>query len=67
MQGLAALDLFDMIMFTFAAGGKEMMKAAMEGILPPCRNSAGSERPKLNSRTQLTSTTQEAMRTGTVD
>ncbi|WP_034550122.1 orotidine-5'-phosphate decarboxylase [Carnobacterium funditum] len=59
MQGLAALDI-DMIN-VHAAGGKEMMKAAMEGIL--AGTPAGSERPKLIAVTQLTSTTQEAMRT----
>ncbi|MGB3160205.1 orotidine-5'-phosphate decarboxylase [Carnobacterium sp.] len=58
MQGLAALDI-DMIN-VHAAGGKEMMEAAMEGIF--AGTPAGRERPKLIAVTQLTSTTQEAMR-----
>ncbi|WP_414840286.1 orotidine-5'-phosphate decarboxylase [Carnobacterium sp. TMP28] len=59
MQGLAALDI-DMIN-VHAAGGKEMMQAAMEGII--AGTPAGKERPKLIAVTQLTSTTQEAMQT----
>ncbi|MEG0267161.1 MAG: orotidine-5'-phosphate decarboxylase [Carnobacterium sp.] len=58
MQGLAALDV-DMIN-VHAAGGKDMMEAAMEGIL--AGTPVGKERPKLIAVTQLTSTTQEAMR-----
>lgn len=58
MQGLAALDI-DMIN-VHAAGGKEMMEAAMEGIF--AGTPAGRERPKLIAVTQLTSTTKEAMR-----
>jgi orotidine-5'-phosphate decarboxylase len=57
MQGLAALDI-DMIN-VHAAGGKEMMEAAMEGII--AGTPAGRKRPKLIAVTQLTSTTQEAM------
>lgn len=59
MQGLAALDI-DMIN-VHAAGGKEMMQAAMEGII--AGTPAGKERPKLIAVTQLTSTTQKAMQT----
>lgn len=59
MQGLAALDV-DMIN-VHAAGGKDMMEAAMEGIL--AGTPVGREHPKLIAVTQLTSTTQEAMRT----
>lgn len=57
MKGLAALDI-DMIN-VHAAGGKEMMEAAMEGII--AGTPAGIRRPKLIAVTQLTSTTQEAM------
>ena len=59
MQGLAALDV-DMIN-VHAAGGQDMMEAAMEGILTG--TPVGRERPKLIAVTQLTSTTQEAMQT----
>ena len=59
MQGLAALDV-DMIN-VHAAGGQDMMEAAMEGIL--AGTPVGRERPKLIAVTQLTSTTQEAMQT----
>ena len=59
MKGLAALDV-DMIN-VHAAGGKQMMEAAMSGIISG--TPAGSQRPSLIAVTQLTSTTQEAMRT----
>lgn len=59
MKGLAALDV-DMIN-VHAAGGKQMMEAAMNGIISG--TPAGSQRPELIAVTQLTSTTQEAMRT----
>lgn len=58
MKGLAALDI-DMIN-VHAAGGSEMMEAAMDGIL--AGTLAGSTRPDLIAVTQLTSTTPEAMR-----
>ena len=59
MKDLAALDV-DMIN-VHAAGGKQMMEAAMSGIISG--TPAGSQRPSLIAVTQLTSTTQEAMRT----
>lgn len=58
MKGLAALDI-DMIN-VHASGGSQMMKAAKEGIMEGTPN--GSNLPKLIAVTQLTSTTEEAMR-----
>ncbi|MGX7418733.1 orotidine-5'-phosphate decarboxylase [Carnobacterium gallinarum] len=58
MKGLAALDV-DMIN-VHAAGGKQMMESAMSGIISG--TPAGRQRPSLIAVTQLTSTTQEAMR-----
>ncbi|AZP05419.1 orotidine-5'-phosphate decarboxylase [Jeotgalibaca ciconiae] len=58
MKGLAALDI-DMIN-VHASGGSQMMKAAKEGIMEGTPNK--SNLPKLIAVTQLTSTTEEAMR-----
>lgn len=58
MKGLAALDI-DMIN-VHASGGSQMMKAAKEGIMEGTPNE--SNLPKLIAVTQLTSTTEEAMR-----
>lgn len=57
MKGLAALDI-DMIN-VHAAGGKEMMRAALEGIQDG--TPTNSNVPKLIAVTQLTSTTEEVM------
>ncbi|MGY3778799.1 orotidine-5'-phosphate decarboxylase [Isobaculum melis] len=57
MKGLAALDI-DMIN-VHAAGGKQMMEAAMSGII--AGTPTGRQRPKLIAVTQLTSTTEKAM------
>ncbi|MBT2731403.1 orotidine-5'-phosphate decarboxylase [Carnobacterium sp. ISL-102] len=57
LKGIAALEV-DMIT-VHAAGGREMMEAAMEGIISG--TSIGRKRPKVIAVTQLTSTTQETM------
>ncbi|HHY82875.1 MAG TPA: orotidine-5'-phosphate decarboxylase [Clostridiales bacterium] len=57
MKGLARLDI-DMVN-VHAAGGREMMKAALEGLEAGTGN--GRERPKCIAVTQLTSTSQEQM------
>lgn len=58
MKGLARLgaDLVNV----HAAGGKEMMMAALEGL--EAGSYAGTERPKCIAVTQLTSTSQEQMK-----
>ncbi|EDP68376.1 orotidine 5'-phosphate decarboxylase [Carnobacterium sp. AT7] len=57
MKGLTALEV-DMLN-VHAAGGQDMMEAAMEGILSG--TPTGKKRPKLIAVTQLTSTTPLAM------
>lgn len=57
MKGLAGLNI-DMVN-VHAAGGKEMMKAALEGL--EAGTGSGRERPKCIAVTQLTSTSQEQM------
>lgn len=58
MKGLAALDV-DMLN-VHASGGKEMMKAAREGVEEG--TPVGSSVPQLIAVTQLTSTSEQAMR-----
>lgn len=57
LKGLAALQI-DMVN-VHAAGGKNMMKAAIEGL--DAGTPAGMQRPLLIAVTQLTSTTEEQM------
>lgn len=58
MKGLARLDC-DLVN-VHAAGGKEMMEAALEGL--EAGTAAGNNRPSCIAVTQLTSTSEEQMR-----